>query len=160
MNEVKEWLAERARINGAATEGTWEIDDSELVARRSEQSADWLLGGVAEGCEGFIREHADAMAIVDAHENLPRLVSAAEKVLALHSPGECMVWWQECSDPENHEAIDDPRSGELICSNEVLGHFCIECIPDNESQIDLDEYPWPCPTVEAIREAITSEEGK
>ena len=124
-----DWLAERRRIEQAATDGPWmsEWDTSDEW---------WTIHGQPNPAKGDDRmvcpevatlNHredwtADAEFIADARTAMPKMRAALEAVLALH-PWECL----EC------EGID-------LDASPRCGH-CYE--------------PWPCPTVVLIREALT-----
>ena len=97
MSDLNEWLKERRRIHGAATEGPWAIDgpaqagpdDSLVVYPKNDAGA---IAYVQPAWD-------DADAIVDAHNvAVPVLLTAVEKVLELHKPEETGVgdqYWKE-----------------------------------------------------------------
>ena len=123
-----DWLAERRRIEQAATDGPWmsEWDTSDEW---------WTIHGQPNPTKGDERmvcpevatlQHsedwtADVDFITDTRASLPKALDALEAVLALH-PWECL----EC------EGID-------LDASPRCGH-CYE--------------PWPCPTVAAITKAL------
>ena len=125
---ASDWIAERRRIEQAATDGPWmsEWDTSDEW---------WTIHGQPNPTKGDERmvcpevatlQHsedwtADVDFITDARTSLPKALDALEAVLALH-PWECL----EC------EGID-------LDASPRCGH-CYE--------------PWPCPTVAAIAEAL------
>lgn len=93
MSDVNEWLKERREIHDEATEGPWEdsgggeIDQhwscptpSREVVSTDVSCTSFCYGGSARG----ILEDEDSAAIVDAHNTLPALLTAVEKVLELH----------------------------------------------------------------------------
>lgn len=96
----------------------------------------------------------DRAAIVDAHNMFPRALTALEQVLKVHSPGDVFTWAEDCADQENHHLFTDVRTGDMLCEDEPIGRFCNGCMPENDTTIDVDEYPWPCPTVQTIEGAI------
>ena len=125
---ASDWIAERRRIEQAATDGPWmsEWDTSDEW---------WTIHGQPNPTKGDERsvcpevatlQHsedwtADVDFIADARTAMPKMRAALEAVLALH-PWECL----EC------EGID-------LDASPRCGH-CYE--------------PWPCPTVAAIAEAL------
>lgn len=88
MSDLNEWLKERRTIHEAATEGPWKQDEEDGVrgvdlytnAEDEEFEDRW------ERRDADIRtwDADDATAIVDAHNTLPTLLTAVEKVLELH----------------------------------------------------------------------------
>ena len=84
---AEEWLAERARIEQAATEGPWEINGAgEYVS-----GVGLMVGPGDDGVSG-----ADVDFITDARTAMPKMRAALEAVLALHwgepyaqGPGYC-----------------------------------------------------------------------
>ena len=124
-----DWLAERARIEQAASEGPWEhegvgeiiqhfsLPEPATIVSTDVACMGYCYGGSAAGVE----RDEDAEFIADARTAMPKMRAALEAVLALH-PWECL----EC------EGID-------LDASPRCGH-CYE--------------PWPCPTVAAIAEAL------
>ncbi len=126
-----DWLAERRRIEQAATDGPW-------VREWSTPDQWWIIHGQPNPAKGDDRmvcpevatlQHpedwtADVDFITDARTAMPKALAALEAVLARH-PWECL----EC------EGID-------LDASPRCGH-CYE--------------PWPCPTVAAITEALGAE---
>ena len=127
---AEDWLAERARIEQAASEGPWEhegvgeiiqhfsLPEPATIVSTDVACMGYCYGGSAAGVE----RDEDAAFIADARTAMPKMRAALEAVLALH-PWECL----EC------EGID-------LDASPRCGH-CYE--------------PWPCPTVVLIREALT-----
>lgn len=131
MSELNEWLKERRAIHDAATEGPWEAEG------HAPENSDYQSFGVAAGDVYVVFElpwdaagagKLDAEAIVDAHNTLPALLTAVEKVLELHVP---------------ETEYPDPITGE--CS-------CVECNRADREGICPTLYP--CPTVLAVQSAI------
>ena len=123
-----DWIAERRRIEQAATDAPWR---AAVVARYTDaDGGERGKGGIYPGGPSgpppiFITPDwltADAEFIADARTAMPKMRAALEAVLALH-PWEYL----EC------EGID-------LDASPRCGH-CYE--------------PWPCPTVVLIREALT-----
>lgn len=84
MTAVAEWISERRRIHSAATEGLWAVDgpaqagpDDSLVVYPKDDA-----GAIAYVQPAW----DDADSIVDAHNTLPTVLTALEKVLELHQP--------------------------------------------------------------------------
>ena len=77
-----------------------------------------------------------------------KLAAAAERVRALHKPGDLMAWSEDCDDPEGHQWIDDPHGGGMLCADEISGAYCVGCAPDDAT--DMSDYPHPCPTLRAL----------
>ena len=94
------------------------------------------------------------VAAVTSLRRLPRALDALQAVLKVHSPGDVFAWAEDCADPENHHLFTDVRTGDMLCEDEPLGRFCNGCVPENDTTIDIDEYPWPCATARAIEGAI------
>lgn len=92
MTDVTEWIKERRRIHNAAAEGPW-------WSTRDLQPATVFAGdGSADDLAVLTTfEHSDATAIVDAHDTLPSLLAAVEKVLELHKPVESLHGDYLCS---------------------------------------------------------------
>ncbi|WP_432789261.1 hypothetical protein QYM46_13055 [Brevibacterium sp. K11IcPPYGO002] len=86
--------------------------------------------------------------------DLPRALDALNAVLKVHSPGDVFKWADDCADPENHHLFTDVRTGDMLCEVEPVGRFCNGCVPEKDTMIDVDEYPWPCPTVQAVDSAL------
>ena len=128
------WLEERETIHGKATEGPWEwepesaTEDSYRPARVYAEG--WTGYPVNDACEIVVPQtNEDATAIVDAHNTLPKLLRGVRAVLELHVP--------------ETEYGPDYYSGK---------YPCIEC--NRADQEGLHPTPWPCPTLEALQEAI------
>lgn len=96
----------------------------------------------------------DAAFIAAARLDIPRLLSAIDAVLALHTP--YAVY--EYDDMNGVFKVDD--AGEQIemktLCRECTGDSVIELIGDCEyDELDYhDETPWPCPTVTAATAAL------
>lgn len=120
MTDPRETLARIRAQADAATEGPWELlGDGEYV------SGPGILvapddGGVTS---------ADAEFIAAARTDVPALLDALEKVLALHPRVVVMA-----ADPEFGQMEDDA--------------ICGACI------VDYEAADWPCPNVRAITTAL------
>lgn len=128
MSDLTEWLKERRTIHNAATEGPWAIgswrDRSFQHHMTIEPEAGHrTIGDVTDDHQG------NATAIVDAHNTLPALLTAVEKVLELHKPFE----WSFGYGPVQS---------------------CTECsrLSGNEG-----DSVWPCPTVRSIEGTINEQ---
>lgn len=86
---LSDWIKERRRIHGAATEGPWKQDEEDGV-----RGVDLYTNAEDEEFEDrWERQDADirtwdaddATAIVDAHNTLPAALTAIEKVLEVIS---------------------------------------------------------------------------
>lgn len=83
MTDLNEWLKERRTIHDAATEGRWHkltrTDEGPAVVtdRSGMLPPEWVA--YAGMCSG--EDDENARAIVDAHNTLPALLTAVEKVL-------------------------------------------------------------------------------
>ena len=109
----------------------------------------------ALGFGTFVTQDVDeetAALIVAAVNALPKLTAALRAVLAKHTPVE---WFEEV---EPGDEVFDP--------NKPLPPFCHECtddeyVDDVEMGYRIDQGSpvvyWPCATVEAITDALTSE---
>lgn len=80
-----------------------------------------------------------------ARDTAERQVKAVRE---LHKRGEVMAWQEDCTNPEGHDCMDDPHGGGMLCTDEIVGHYCHGCAPEDAA--DVDEYPWPCPTIRAL----------
>lgn len=89
--KIDEWLTERERIHAAANKGPWCWEgESEDDWPQSDNSlmagGEAVVVGWGYDASGINVEDNDALAITDALNNLPRLLSAVQAVLALHVP--------------------------------------------------------------------------
>ena len=141
---AEEWLAERARIEQAATEGPWETGnywgalthgpDGVIGAYYGEEcpACDESLDAEAE----VVVEVGDLDWIADARTALPKALDALGAVLALHRPhvcGEVPLWQLE-------------RGACFIGNDGCLSvGTCRDC-----------QMPYPCPTVTQIQEALNA----
>ena len=97
---------------------------------------------------GFLEISREVLALLDAADERDRLAAAAERVRALHRPGDIMTWAEDCDDPDGHEWTDDPRGGGMLCADEITGTYCMGCAPDYTP--DVSDYPHPCPTLRTL----------
>lgn len=89
MTDMNDWINERRRIHDAATEGPWYKTPNDRILSESVQ---WPEGDDYDVAGGLGRDGAvveaihdfDGNAITDAHNTLPALLAAVEKVLELH----------------------------------------------------------------------------
>lgn len=79
------WLEERETIHGMATEGPWVYTDYGVEAPEPPNPEDRfdILTDVIARTE---LKHEDTLAIVDAHNTLPKLLEGVKAVLELHGP--------------------------------------------------------------------------
>lgn len=130
MTDVTEWIKERRRIHGAATPGKWEdrlddLTDEMRVVQEHEYVREIAWTGEVFG----EYDRVNAVAIADAHNTLPALLTALEKVLGLHKPFE----WSFGYGPV---------------------YSCEECSRLGGNPGKEDEAEWPCPTVQTIERVI------
>lgn len=138
MSDANEWIKERRRIHDDATEGPWEVvpfnhDEWHEVKVVTRAQTKWdrysdgqlpdVLGYDYEDYHSTVKPE-DAAATVDAHNTLPSVLSALEKVLELHTR---IVTDQH---------IDGPTA------------VCEQCSEDRMFAL------WPCETIEVIEGAI------
>ena len=111
---AKAWIEERRTYSDLAA-GHWIRTGHDIYCRDDgKEIGEWAY-------------LSDAEAIVDAHNTLPALLTAVEKVLELHKP----------------EAFEDAYSMQS-------GFMCESCYdPDKNEWVE-----WPCPTAQAIERAI------
>lgn len=83
-----------------------------------------------------------------AEDERDRLAAAVERVRAIHGPGDIMAWSEDCDDLDDHQWIDDPRGGGMLCADEITGTYCMGCAPDDAT--DMSDYPYPCATLRAL----------
>lgn len=151
---VKSWIEERRAIHAAAPGEAWSnYGTPPFEVYDSTKYADGDMGEVLAETRALKVSHA----ITDAHNMFPRTLDAIEAVLKVHRPGDVFTWAEDCADPENHHLFTDVRTGDMLCEDEPIGRFCNGCVPENDTTIDVDEYPWPCRTVRPIEEAINGE---
>ena len=152
-----DWLAERARIEQAATDGPW-------VREWSTPDQWWIIHGQPNPAKGDDRmvcpevatlNHredwtADAEFIATARTALPKALAALEAVLALHQPVKIYAQADECGcGDEDHTIIESPQ-GDDLCWDTPTGELCCpECLDEDSGAID-----YPCPTVAEIAEAL------
>jgi hypothetical protein len=99
---------------------------------------------------GWINGAADAEFIAMARSAMPKLLSAVQNVLALHTAG-------------NIYPLDD--DGYPDQSKEPITTFCEECTSDDTVRLiedcewteDYASVSWPCPTVKALTDALGAE---
>ena len=93
-----DWIAERARIEQAASEGPWEHEGvGEIIQHFSlPEPATIVSTDVYGGSAAGVERDEDADFIADARTALPKALNALESVLALHwgepyaqGPGYC-----------------------------------------------------------------------
>lgn len=96
------------------------------------------------------------LSVSDAHNNLPRALTALDSVLEIHRPVHQVFSWQAGGttsyDPCEtcHGKAGKPGDYECGCwSDRDLVHTCAECRDDKGRDID-----WPCATVQAVQTAI------
>lgn len=134
MTDLTEWIKERRRIHAKGSTGYWASDEKNW----DEPYDTTLVYDVFHNGDTMDRDHVadasydNAEVIVDAHTTLPALLTAVENVLELHVP--------------ETEYGPDYYSG---------NYPCVEC--NRSDQEGLHPTPWPCPTVEAIQQAVSSE---
>lgn len=119
MSDLNEWLKERRTIHDAAGREQWEKRLHEYDYQV------WAVGTYDDVPVSHGSPRPDADAIVDAHNTLPPLLPAVEKVLELHKEtvhGECAIRF--------------------------------ECVYDDGFEREYSPLPWPCPNVRAIEGAI------
>lgn len=92
MSKIEDWIAERRRIHDAATEGPWAIGSWRDRTFQNHMTIEPEVGSRTIG--DVTDDHqGNATAIVDAHNALPTLLTAAEKVLELlDDPGGPDSW--------------------------------------------------------------------
>lgn len=131
MSKIKEYLKERLIILGGSTPGEWE--KGEVINWGDENDvpqAPILCEGRSitwDDHGGEVFKPDDAVAIADAHNELPRILSALVSVLELHKP----------------EAYSDCLTGEA-------GTVCSDCF-----DVDVQVYAeYPCRTVSVIAKEL------
>ena len=131
---AEEWLAERARIEQAATEGpwTWQTPSGDDWPQADESLLGPTGGAVLSGwgydASGIEAAPEDRAYIADARTSLPKAVAAIRAVLALHQPVDALNMRTNRVQP--------------VCSERSCG------------QENGDFMAWPCPTVRAIEKAL------
>lgn len=161
MTDVQQWINGRRNIQAKAAEGPWELghgglDFSGLPDAIVCGEDDPIIYPQDERGGGSWGAVADAEAIVDAHNTLPRALSAIEEVLDLHRKAPVLnkVIDDDCHSIEDYGV---ESGGEYLCSHpsHVTEWTCHECFELNG---DDDEFPeWPCETYKAIEGAISDE---
>ena len=138
-----DWLAERARIEQAASEGPWEhegvgeiiqhfsLPEPATIVSTDVACMGYCYGGSAAGVE----RDEDAEFIADARTALPKALDALEAVLALHRLHVC----------GEVPLLQMERGACFIGHDGCLSvGTCRDC-----------KMPYPCPTVAVITEALT-----
>ena len=148
-----DWIAERARIEQAATDGPWfqDSDDPGLVwgEQRSDGNGYWSLFASETGHDATAQPQ-DAEFIADARTALPKALSALEAVLKLHEPVAVYAQADECECGNEDHTIIESEQGDDLCWDTPTGEQrCGECLDEDGGYID-----YPCPTVVLIREAL------
>lgn len=153
MTTTEERLAEIEARAKAARSFVLLCDDDAVKAREHKTSLyRWHFDGTWHDANQLSNAPDDIKFLLDL---VRRQAAALAAVEGLHKPGEVMAWWEDCTAPDDHSTMDDPHGGGLLCTDEVLGRYCVECAP--EAATDMTDHPWPCPTVRAIREAMEGE---
>lgn len=129
--KVEDWIKERRTIHDAATEGPWSYQpESPTMSGETWTLRREGVAGIRMSVVEYQHGPGNADAIVDAHNTLPTVLTALEKVLELHQPVEV----------EPSDTICN------ACSNAIgAGDTLLRYMPTEE---------WPCPTVQAIEGAI------
>ena len=154
-----DWLAERARIEQAATEGPWENDGGGEINQHFSLPEPWATvvstdvacmaycyGGSAAGVE----RDEDAEFIADARTSAPRMRAALEAVLALHETVAVYAQADECECGNEDHTIIESGQGDDLCWDTPTGELCCpECLDEDSGAID-----YPCPTVAEIAKAL------
>ena len=153
-----DWLAERRRIEQAASEGPWEhegvgeiiqhfsLPEPATVVSTDVACMGYCYGGSAAGVE----RDEDAEFIADARTALPKMRAALEAVLALHQPVKIYAQADECGCGDEDHTIIESLQGDDLCWDTPTGELCCpECLDEDSGYID-----YPCPTVVLIREAL------
>lgn len=137
-----DWLAERARIEQAASEGPWEINGAgEYVSG---------VGLMVAPDDGGV-SGTNAEFIADARTAMPKMRAALEAVLKLHEPVAVYAQADECECGNEDHTIIESEQGDDLCWDTPTGEQrCGECLDEDGGYID-----YPCPTVVLIREALT-----
>ena len=162
MTDIQTWLDQGKALAGQATEGPWEAyEDSDYQPAGCPPIIEHLVyAGAVETPIidwGNGSTKADAEFIADARTRLPQALNALQAVLDLHQPRtiyEPAGDWDgegkyepycvhgDDADHPDHKMIDGwwqcTTSPETVCNEATEG----------------DPWPWPCPTVRAIQDAI------
>ena len=159
-----DWLAERRRIEQAATDGPW-------VREWSTPDQWWIIHGQPNPARGDDRmvcpevatlNHredwtADVEFIADARTAMPTALNALEAalnaleaVLKLHEPVAVYAQADECECGNEDHTIIESEQGDDLCWDTPTGEQrCAECLDEDSEYID-----YPCPTV-ALIQALT-----
>lgn len=155
MSDLNDWINERRRIHAKGSAGHWASGEKNW----DEPYDTTLVYDVFHNGDTMDRDHVadasydNAEVIVDAHNTLPALLTAVEKVLKLHKPVHQVFSWQA-----GGTTAYDPcetchgKAGVHECgcwADKDLVYTCAECRDDKGRDID-----WPCATVRAIEGAI------
>ena len=127
-----DWIAERHRIEQAASEGPWEINGAgEYVSG---------VGLMVAPDDGGVSGTA-----------MPKALNALEAVLKLHEPVAVYAQADECECGNEDHTIIESEQGDDLCWDTPTGEQrCAECLDEDSEYID-----YPCPTVATITEALT-----
>ena len=160
-----DWLAERRRIEQAATKGPWENDGGGEINQHFSLPEPWATvvstdvacmaycyGGSAAGVE----RDEDAEFIAHARDDVPallaevrRLRAMEQRVRELHHRDVAVVITGDCAAEDcNHEELGDCDTIEFA--------YCAGCAALAEqvdyyfSERDFRPVAWPCPTIAAL----------
>ena len=134
MSDIQEWLDKGHALANQATQGPWEADGCEVTQHWSRPEPWQTIVDTEVSCMDFcyggsakgVERDEDAEFIADARTRLPKALDALQAVLDTHRP-----------------STADTGEEEIL--------FCPECF-DVEDVGEADT--WPCPTVQAIQDAI------
>lgn len=165
MSEIEDWITERRRIHGAATEGPWEAgsgwvftspiypDDNRLSDVFGMSFAD-----AERQSDEKVRGQLNTESIVDAHNSLPRALTVIEEVLKLHRP---VTRYSLVGDEGwSFDSLDEVRefTGEDDLPELYEFQLCVECrrvedgAANNAAEVGYETSLWPCATAEAMGE--------
>ena len=132
MSDIQEWIDEGRALTAESTEGPWEA----RMESPTMGGEVWTLRtGGQPGIKMVVSEYqfgeGNSQFIADARTRLPQALDVIQAVLDMHRP-----------------STADTGEEEIL--------FCPECF-DVEDVGEVDT--WPCPTVQAIHDAIKETEA-
>lgn len=136
----------------AATKGPWRADgyEVETVTPADVDRFDHMEEMVTS-CD--LRK-ADAEFIAHARTDVPKLIAALRAVEAVHTRVGLYEMEDSCPNTDEEHREEHHREctndvGEYYCDQSPVGAMCETCSDDDGNLVD-----WPCPTIQAILEAL------
>lgn len=152
MTQLDEIAARASR----ATKGPWKLWCMQVVtdpAGNSDIDDAQLIAHTAEPHRGLQTFNAEFIA--HARTDVPKLVAALRAVEAVHTRVGLYELEDSCPNTDEKHREEHHRectndAGEYYCDQLPMGAMCETCSDDYGNLVD-----WPCPTIQAILEALS-----